>query len=248
MNVPVIMGLTELKETDRVLQEILQPWAEDLGKYSESVEREIHWTALPALTVAINRHFTNYGQRGGCLAAIFSLLFVADYIGCQVKDDEEGQEYNRDLQFAILIADLIFGQAVKLLSSINGHGLLGILTDMMCIINEGHVMRRISNGEDDQEILAREKASFYKYSFLAAAKANGCGALECKFYEDLGYDVGMAITLYDSGMKAAGLAFLERVKSLLAGYRSCNNENSPLPWLLDEILGRLKYDRAVAAI
>lgn len=248
MNVPVIMGLTELEETGQLLKEILQPWAGDLEKYSEPVEREIHWTALPALTVAINRHFAGHNQRGSYLAAIFSLLFMADYIGCQVKDDEEGQEYNRDLQFAILIADLIFGQAVKLLSSINGHGLLGILTDMMCIINEGHVMRRLSVGGNDQEILAREKASFYKYSFLAAARASGCGALECKFYEDLGYDAGMAVTLYDSGMKTAGLAFLERVKSLLAGYKSYNNENSPLPWLLDEILGRLEFDRAAAAI
>lgn len=248
MNVPVIMGLTELKETERVLMETLKPWAVDMEKYQKPMEKELHWTALPALTVAVNRHFANNIPRSGCIAAIFGLVLFADFIHCQVKDDSEGQEYNRDLQFSILIGDLIFGQSVKLLNSINAHELVGIITDMMCIINEAHVMRKISKGDDMQDILAREKACFYRYSFLAAARLGGCGPIECKFYEDLGYDVGMAVTLYDSGMQSASVPFLEKAKSMLSGHRSHNTDNSLIPRLLDNILSGINIKRTVLAI
>ena len=72
MKVPLVHELNELIETDILLRECLGPWDEHLQGYRKDLNRVIHWTALPAITV-VNRHD---GRRfGSHVAAIFTIIW-----------------------------------------------------------------------------------------------------------------------------------------------------------------------------
>lgn len=248
MKLPVVQELNELIEADNLLRECMRPWDEQLQPHQRNLKKVIHWTALPAITVAVNRHFEGHEKTGSHLAAIFSLLFLADYIHCGVGDDDQGV-CNDGFQFSILVGDYLFGKAMGLLNRINGHGLLQQFSQLICAVNEGHVMRKLANGQADCEILAREQASYYQYSFLTAAIAGGCGPLECKLYEETGHILGMAIALYNEGMDRTGASYLERTRTLLTtGFRPRNGKICVLRGLFDELIATLKPTREVVAI
>ena len=247
MKVPLVHELNELIETEVLLSECLRPWDEHLYGHRKDLKRVIHWTALPAITVAVNRRFDGHHRVGSHMAAIFTLIYLADHIHCSVKDDEEGNSGGD--QFSILLGDCFFSKAIGLLDRIDGHNLLHYFSQLMFAVNEGHVMRKLAEGKPSLEILGREKASFYKYSFLTAAVAGGCGALECRFYEETGYNLGMAITLYDEGLDKVALSYLEKTRVLFSSWnRPRNDKTCIIRSLSEELIQSIKPTREVVAI
>ncbi len=248
MKVPLIYELNELIETNALLRECLRPWDYQLQSCQQELKNVIHWTALPAITVAVNRRFEGHDQFGSYMAAIFALIFLADYIHCSVQEDEEGLRGNEGFQFSILLGDYLFGKAVGLLNQVNGHHLLRYFAQLMCVVNEGHVMRKLLEGKFDLEILAHEKASYYKFSFLTAAIAGGSNPLECRFYEETGFNLGMAIALYDEGLDKTGLNYLEKTRVLLSSKPGKDGQINTMHHLFDELMESLKPTREVVAI
>ncbi len=247
MKVPLVHELNELIETDILLRECLLPWDEHLQGFRKDLKRVIHWTALPAITVAVNRRFDGHDRIGSHMAAIFAIMYLADHIHCSVRDDEEGR--SGGVQFSILLGDYLFSKAVCLLDRIDGHNLLQHISQLMCSVNEGHVMRKLAGGKPDLEILGYEKATYYKYSFLAAADAGGCGSLECKFYGETGFNLGMALTLYDEGLDKVALSYLEKTRNLLSSWtRPRNDKICVIRSLSEELIQSIKPTREVVAI
>jgi hypothetical protein len=247
MKMPLVHELNELTETDLLLRECLRPWEEYLYGYRNELKMVIHWTALPAITVAVNRRFESHESWGSHMAAIFSLIYLADHIHCSVKDDEDYSP--QGVQYPILLGDYFFSKAVGLLERVNGHNLLQHFAELMCTVNEGHVMRRLAEDKTDLVILGHEKASYYKYSFLTAAVAGGCGALECRFYEETGFNLGMAITLYDEGLDKIALGYLERTRALMSSWaRPRNDRICIIRSLSEELIQSMKPTREVMAI
>lgn len=110
-------------------------------------------------------------------------------------------------------------------------------------------MRRLAEDKTDLVILGHEKASYYKYSFLTAAVAGGCGALECRFYEETGFNLGMAITLYDEGLDKIALGYLERTRALMSSWaRPRNDRICIIRSLSEELIQSMKPTREVMAI
>lgn len=248
MKMPLVHELNELIETDILLRECLQPWDEYLQGHRRDLKRVIHWTALPAITVAVNRRFEGHDRLGSHMAAILSLIYLADHMHCSIKDDEEGCD-SRGFQYSILLGDYFFSKAVGLLDRINGHNLLHHFAQLMCSINEGHVMRKMGEGRLDLEMLGLEKASYYRYSFLTAAVAGGCGAMDCRFYGETGFNLGMAITLYDEGLDKVAVNYLEKTRALLASWnRPRSDKNCIIRSLSEELIQSIKPAREVVAI
>lgn len=249
MKVPLVYELNELIDTDILLRECLRPWDEQLQGHKKNLKRVIHWTALPAITVAVNRRFDGHDRFGSHMAAIFALMFLADHIHCSVKDDQEGLRDNGGFQFSILLGDYLFSKAVGLLNRVDGHHLLQYFSQLMYAVNEGHVMRKLSEDRSDLEILGYEKASYYKYSFMTAAIAGGCGDLECRFYEETGFNLGMAIALHEEGLDKVAVNYLENTRILLSsGNRPRNDKICIIRGLFDELIEGVKPTREIVAI
>lgn len=248
MKIPLVHELNELRETDILLRECLRPWDEYLQSHWNDLKKVIHWTALPAITVAVNRRFEGHDRLGSHMAAIFSLMYLADHIHSGIKDDEEGCGSD-GFQYSILLGDYFFSKSIALLDRINGHYLLQYFSQLMCSVNEGHVIRKLAGGRPDLEILGLEKASFYKYSFLTAAVAGGCGTMECRFYEETGFNLGMAITLYDEGLDKVALNYLEKTRALLSSWnRPRSDRICIIRSLSEELFQSIKPAREVVAI
>lgn len=247
MKMPLVHELNELAKTELLLRECLLPWEEYLYGYRNELKKVIHWTALPAITVAVNRRFDSEDRWGSHMAAIFSLIYLADHIHCSVKEDEEYSPHG--VQYPILLGDYFFSKAVGLLERVNGHYLLQHFAELMCTVNEGHVMRKLAEDKPDLVTLGYEKASYYKYAFLTAAVAGGCGTLERRFYEETGFNLGMAITLYDEGLDKLALGYLETTRTLMSSLaRPRNDRICIIRSLAEELIKSIKPAQEVVAI
>ncbi|MGE5398668.1 MAG: hypothetical protein ACM3MK_14175 [Chitinophagales bacterium] len=236
--------VTEIKEVYDFLSENLKPWTKDLDEHARTASQDVHWVTLPWLALLINRYFGNQRIHELYLSTIFSLLYFSDHIHGKVLDDQEGQSCNQTLQFSILLGDLIFGKAIQLLLKMDEFELLPYMTSLIAHANEGHVISR-KTGADDLDTIGLEKALYYKTLFLTASIIGGCSGRELKLYEDIGYSLGMVITLQDRGMSAKSLPYLEKAEALLANQRRSNYDKCGLHRMIDELHDGLEIPRAV---
>lgn len=134
------------------------------------------------------------------IAVIFKMAYLANYIHESVKDDEEGQIYNQQLQLTILIGDYLFGKMMSLLLEAGGGHLVDSFADMMAEINEGLIIKYKIGTHPDQ-VIEKTKASYYSYTFLAAARLAGIDSEEeLHNLFALGTNIGMVMYLiYNKG-------------------------------------------------
>jgi geranylgeranyl pyrophosphate synthase len=186
----------DLEEVNRLVRNRLSPWWEDIQNHVCQAAAEPTWEQLPAAVLAIYRYLGQ--QRGSSLrmAALFKMTHLASVIHESVRDDEDGQIYDRDMQFSILIGDYIYGSILKLLVEIGADSLLDVFSDTIGQINEGLVMKYKLDSAPE-EILARTRASLYQAAFTSAARLRGLSPEATTWYTKLGFHMGMALEGHD---------------------------------------------------
>lgn len=208
--------MNSIKGIHDLVEDRLKSWSQGLAPYiNHLVKNDLHWRTLPRVIDALGTCVRLEQKIKLYLGAIFEMLYLADHIHCQVRDDEEGQEHNEELQFSILIGDYIFGESVKMLGEIEGYQLLGLFSELICFINEGHVKNKLATGVN-LEVLEAEKASFYRYAFLITACLAGLPREEGRIWEEAGNCLGMAVVLHDHRIFVLGLEYLERARAILS--------------------------------
>lgn len=183
---------SELLDVDGVFKTSVLPWWEEIQTYVELIRLDHNWKALPAIVFSVYRGTGLNREFCISMANIFKILYLSVFIHELIKDDEEGQEYNQDLQFSILIGDYMFGRILALLIEAEADMLLPIFADMICEINEGMV-ERYKLGPDPQKFVPSIRASFYKTAFLTAACCAGKNREEQVYFEEAGYKLGLAV-------------------------------------------------------
>ena len=189
----------QLGEVERIFKTgMLKSWPE-IKPYVNLLEGDTTWEHLTLMTLVFNDHLGIDDRLSTVMAYIFKNLYLAQTIHCQVKDDEEGQEYNQDLQFAILIGDYTFGYIMQLLLENRAEQVLDSLASMICAISEGLVRKRYQAWSPIKEI-EEIRAPLYATAFQSAAQLAGCGMES--FYHRLGHDMGMAVELLHLGVNS----------------------------------------------
>ncbi len=107
-------------------------------------------------------------------------------------DDEEGQVYDQNMQFSILIGDYIFGCILKMLVEIGADHLLDVFSNTIGQMNEGMVMKHKLQTAPEQ-VVAKTRASLYQAAFLTAARLKDIAPDAVMWYARLGFHVGMAL-------------------------------------------------------
>lgn len=231
----------ELIAAKLLMKESLHPWGSRILTHFSDVEDDLHWDMLPAVTAVVHRSLGLSFRHTVSMTAIFSMLYLSNYIHDAVGDEEEGQEHDRELQFSILIGDYIFGAELKLLSEIDSHYLLPVFAELMCEISEDQVRRKIrGDSETDLEMLVRGKTSLYRTAFLVAAVSAGISERERALYREMGHNLGMAVSLIARGHSNNSVyPYLEKAKALrlLTGGERCRDKH-----LLDMLLEGLAVD------
>ena len=208
----------ELINIDINFQQSLQPWWEDLNFLRARLQGDTTLQLMPAVVLLAYQHLDLDEKLSISMASLFKTLYFANLIHNQVKDEEEGQLNNQDLQFTILIGDYIFGRVLKLLLEIGAVQVLDSLALMICQINEGLVIEH-KLGEKQPEILKSGTASIYATAFLTAARLKGLTHEAIELYEQLGFTIGMALELLVAGMSTQAQRYIEKSADVIAKFK-----------------------------
>jgi geranylgeranyl pyrophosphate synthase len=206
----------DLHEVDELFKKSLLPWWDDIANYVYKMTDDKSFNMLPAVVLAAYRKLGIERDLSLKMANMFKTMHLASRIHVLVKDDEEGQKVNQEMQFTILIGDYIFGKVLSLLYEYKVDMLLNIFATMICDINEGLIVEYKLDGSPD-DVLARTKAPLYSSAFLTAAELAGLSQEKKDTYGLIGHNLGMALELkYIHGQN--GLGYLEQAEQLLAQF------------------------------
>lgn len=183
-----------LIDVDNLLEKSLLPWWDDITSYKEHLQEDITWKVLPEVVLDVYKYFGIDRQLSIAMANIFKTIYFSNHIHSLVKDDEEGQKHSNDLQFTILIGDYIFGRVLKLLVENGVSELLAVLSNMICELNEGMVLQYKTDVKLHQA-LQKTRAPLYAAAFDTAAQLSGLEGEHKQLYQEIGYNLGMAIEL-----------------------------------------------------
>ena len=187
---------TELRDVDAVIMDNLVSWWPEINKYINQSHNHI-WHSLPVVVFSIYRYLGVDKRVTLLMASVFKMVHMGNAIHAYVKDDEEGQLYNRDLQFSILLGDYLFGKILNLLLEAQAHKHLDTLTRTICEVNEGMIMRYKTN-EDNHKIIEKTSGSLYAAAFETAAKMAGVDPEQIGLYIQLGYHIGMSLEMINN--------------------------------------------------
>lgn len=215
---------------------MLRTWP-DLSPWLIRMEGDATWEHLPTMTLIFYQHLGVESPLASAMAGIFKNLYFAQSIHSGVKDDEEGQEYNQELQFSILIGDYIYGYVLKLLLDHQVVHLLPTFADMIADINEG-LVRKHRLASDPITALQETKAPLYAAAFQTAAELSE--KREADIYSKLGRDLGMAIELLHLGLNSKAHHYIHTSFEILSNYIK-----HPSGGILEKAVHEM-YDRSCA--
>lgn len=183
---------SELQKVDEKFKDTVSLWQREITLYISGLEKDPLWDVIPAFVLGACR-YTGVGRDLSIsMANIFRTIYMVNHIHEQIKDEEEGQEYNQQMRFAILLGDYMFGKILKLLLNENAAHLVDIFAALICRLNEGLTLKYKMNA-DFMHNLKHIYAPFFKAAFLSASRLAGNNVDKEKAYGDLGYNLGLAI-------------------------------------------------------
>lgn len=209
----------DLLEVEDLFKRSLLSWWDEIYIYVQKMDGDLSFQLLTAMVINAYRCLGLERELSIQMANLFKTINFASKIHVLVKDDDEGQEHNQELQFTVLIGDYIFGKVMSLLLDTRADKLLDRFAAMICEINEGLIVEyKLNKGL--QEVLARTKAPLYNNAFNSAAELAGLAPEVTGIYTELGYNLGMALELlYVHGQKEDVGAYLIKAEQLLQSLR-----------------------------
>ncbi|MGI6453436.1 MAG: hypothetical protein ACOX0E_08245 [Syntrophomonadaceae bacterium] len=184
----------ELKEMDRLFAKTFSPWLEKIDYYVQNLQNDLNWIIMPRTLLSIFDYLNVEKDMAVHMTVIFRSAYLGTEIHALVKDDEEGQVFNPELQFNILFGDHIFGHLLKLLLNAGAEKYLSLLAEMICRINEG-MLYKYKLGAGHKVALQKTTAPFYSTAFLMAARLKEVDNDQEELVKALGYNMGMSIGL-----------------------------------------------------
>ncbi len=235
----------EMHDIENMFKKSLQPWWEDLADLLTHLQGDRSFQLMPAVVILAYKYLDMDHEIRVAMGNLFKTIYFANRIHTLVKDSDEGQIHNQDMQFTILIGDYIFGRVLKLLLEAKADKVLDEFAQMISQINEGLVIMHKSD-VCIQEVMLQTSAPFYSTAFLTAARLKGLDGDEVALYEELGLNLGMALELTLIGHSMEALNYLnETFESINKIKLITGNIDSSLDKLLKELQDMVPiYDSA----
>lgn len=238
----------EINEMDKLFKRSLQPWWGNMSFLTARLQGDLSFQLMPQVAVLAYKFLDMDRETTISMANMFKTVYFASKIHIMIKDSEEGQIQNQELQFTILIGDYIFGRVLKLLLEAGADQLLDDFSQMMSQINEGLVIKYKLNGRL-QDVLLKSSVPLYAAAFKTAAKLKGLNQREIKMAEQIGQNLGMALELVIAGEGAEALAYLDRTDAALRDFNALTGKgNTSLDKLLQELHNMLTISKSAAVI
>lgn len=240
-------GIDDAKAVDAHFTGLISRWADRLEPYVEAADRDSTFVCMPLL---VNKAFRFLGNEPGvsiAMADIFKAVYFSNTINLSLGDEAEGQSYDRQMQFGILIADYLFGRVLKALMDLDAAWLLGDFANMMAEINEGFVLQHCLDA-DAGTVIEKTRIPLYTTAFYAAGRLAGCDGESARAYSRIGGSLGMAMELYSIGDPKCRQHLLEANAMLQSLNIRNRNFEHDLCRLVDVLAGEFVPDSQIAAV
>lgn len=238
----------EINDMDKLFKQSLQPWWGDMSFLLARLQGDLSFQLMPQVAVLAYKFLDMDRQTTVAMANIFKTIYFATKIHIMIKDSEEGQAQNQELQFTILIGDYIYGRVLKLLLEAGADQLLDDFAQMMSQINEGLVIQYKLNGRL-QDVLLKSGAPLYATAFTTAAKLKGLNQTGIKMAEQIGHNLGMALELVIAGESMEALLYLDRTEAAIRDFKAFSGTgNASLDRIMQELHNMLTVSKSAAVI
>lgn len=184
----------ELADLEQAFKHSLLPWWDNIDYYVNRLKNDLTWTILPPVVMSIYKYTGHNRQLSIAMSNILRNCYLAHRIHALVKDDEEGQQHNQELQFSILIGDYLFGYVLKALVDTRADSQVDDFCTMIAEVNQGMLVKHKLNGSYE-EVAQQTRAPFYATAFLTAAQLAGYDSETCRSYRQMGFHFGMSVEL-----------------------------------------------------
>jgi hypothetical protein len=223
----------DIAKVEDSFRDNLLPWWSDIEIYYNRMQDDLTWNVLPAVVLSVYKHFDLNRSLAVAMASVFKTVYFSNTIHAQIKDDEEGQIHDNKLQFAILVGDYIFGTVLKSLVRSGTTSLVGIMSDMICELNEGMVLQSKTSAEKTK-VLEKTRAPLYGTSFLSAARLAGLNLDKQEVYRKMGQNLGMSFELYaDKQSLKDARPYIHNTEILMG---RCNDNASKPGTILEKVI------------
>lgn len=204
-----------IQEVEKTFRNGLLSWWNEISAYVPKVDNDLGYRLLPAVVLNSYWYLGLEKELAVQMANLFKTIDFATRIHVLIKDDEEGQRHNQELQFTILIGDYIFGKVLKLLVETGTDHLLTMFATMIGKINEGLIIEHKFKSGLEQTLL-QTRAPLYYNAFLSAAKMAHLPPDQAENYGKVGHNLGTALELtFVHHQKGLGQSYLDNTKQLL---------------------------------
>ena len=238
----------EIYDMEKMFKQSLQPWWGDMSFLLARLQDDTSFQLMPPVAILAYKFLGMDRKINVSMANIFKTIYFASKIHIMIRDSEEGQPQNQELQFTILIGDYIFGRVLKLLLEARADQLLDEFACMISQINEGLVIK-YKLDESLQEVLYRSSAPLYSTAFASAAKLKGLVPAGVKMYEQIGLNLGMALELTIAGDTMGAMDYLDQTYAAIGDFKAVTGEgNASLDKLLLELQTMLTVSNSAAVI
>jgi hypothetical protein len=223
----------DLEEVQNSFRENLSPWWNNISVYYHQLQDDLTWNTLPAVVLSVYKYFDLNQHLAVAMACSFKTVYFSNSIHALVKDDDEGQEHDQTLQFTILVGDYIFGTVLKSLVRSGTTSLVGLMSDMMCELNEGMVLKH-KMGSDPRTVLEKTRAPLYGTAFLSAARLAGVSNDNLENYRQMGRNLGMALEVWgDTNLSKEAKSYIHNTEVLMG---RCKNYAGKPATILENII------------
>lgn len=238
----------EICEMEKKFKQSLQPWWGNMSYLLARIQGDLSYQLMPSVALLAYKYLEMDNKTTVSMANIFKTIYFANKIHALIRDNEEGQLQNQELQFTILIGDYIFGRVLKLLLEAGADQLLDEFARMMSRINEGLVIRYKLDASSE-EIIWKSITPLYATAFASAARLKGLGPELVANYEQIGLNLGMVLELTITAHNREALTYLEQTYVMISEFEAAGGEaNTSLDKLLQELQSKLEVPNSAAVI
>jgi hypothetical protein len=194
----------------------------DFSHLEKYADRDI----CPALVLYAARMYGTVTARVISLAQVFQFIYLAVMLHRDINEDEQiavRAEPGDGCQYPVLVGDYLYGRFFTTLCEADIVEYLGPLSEIICMINEGGVIRlKQSGGEKASsgtrlEIIRLEMAELLAGCCKMGGKMAGAGRESQEQLYRFGFALGMALGLAGIDIYDRSEAYFKEALSLLEG-------------------------------
>ena len=235
----------ELQAVNALLQKEYIIKAGHLNSFAHLETTSLNSIIRPATVILSGRLFNYISNQVIALAAVVQFIYIASNIHFRINEDHKEDKGPKDgSQFPVLVGDYLYGKFFTSLCNAELVTYLGPLSQVICSIHEGGILRRKASntyGNENkifslqQEITYKETGTLFETGCRISSELAGTGPEDQLNIQDFARELGTAYGLIENRVDAHNIVLHLEKAGLSLSKLPKNKYHQILQNLLDQL-------------